>query len=327
MDPPFSWQNISQEEKEERMKLFGENSTARDPTVSRPYDVYMPKAYALSAKEIYNFEVRPDDIWLVTYKKCGTTWTQEILWNIVNNSDKGKRTLPLYERSPFLERQTLFTKHMIAKTAEGKGEKETAKINQLYTSSIEYTSNLSSQRIIKTHLPFEFLPPNVLNTAKVIYVCRNPQDCCVSFYHHVTKIFKDLYEFQGTFDDFAKMFMNGKLEQGNYFFHLKSAWSRRNHPNLKFVWYEDMKKNPIKEVSDLSTFLNTKLSDDDILEIVQYLDFSNVKERASEDKKSFFRKGIVGDGASYFQGEKLREWDEWVARNLEGTDIKFTYRV
>ena len=172
MDTPFSWKNISNEEIEERSKLFGENSTARNPVVSSPYDVYMPRAYTLSAKDIFNFQVRPDDIWIVTYKKCGTTWTQEIVWNIMNNSNKENRTLPLYERSPFLERQTLFSKQMIAKTIEGKDEAEAAKINQLYTSSIEYTSNLSSPRIIKTHLPLCMLPPNICQISKVIYVGR-----------------------------------------------------------------------------------------------------------------------------------------------------------
>merc|ERR1712106_376233 len=44
--------------------------------------------------------------------------------------------------------------------------------------------NAPSPRVIKTHLPFEFLPPKLLDTCKVIFVGRNPKDVCVSSYHH-----------------------------------------------------------------------------------------------------------------------------------------------
>ena len=48
-------------------------------------------------------KVREDDVWVVTYPKCGTTWTQEILWNIVNGVQVERIKEPLFGRSPFLD--------------------------------------------------------------------------------------------------------------------------------------------------------------------------------------------------------------------------------
>ena len=80
---------------------------------------------------------------------------------------------------------------------------------------MEYAKNLPSPRIIKTHLPFEFLPPKLLETCKVIYVGRNPRDTCVSFYHHYLT-FNDDYKFEGSFSDFATLFLEGIVEYGSY---------------------------------------------------------------------------------------------------------------
>ena len=38
------------------------------------------KAMTKVAERIYNFKVRPDDIWIITYPKCGTTWMQVVVF-------------------------------------------------------------------------------------------------------------------------------------------------------------------------------------------------------------------------------------------------------
>ena len=62
----------------------------------------MTKRFLDHADLIYNMKVREDDVWVVTYPKCGTTWTQEIVWNIVNGVQVERIKEPLTERSPFI---------------------------------------------------------------------------------------------------------------------------------------------------------------------------------------------------------------------------------
>ena len=63
----------------------------------------MPRPFERIAQQVYNFQLRDDDIWILSYPKCGTTWTQEMVWQIVNNVDKEAGKQPLYLRSPFFE--------------------------------------------------------------------------------------------------------------------------------------------------------------------------------------------------------------------------------
>ena len=63
------------------------------------------------------------------------------------------------------------------------------------------------------------LPPNLLDTCKVIFVGRTPKDCCVSYYNHHLII--PYYKYIGTFAQFAEPFMEGTLSFGNYWTMLK----------------------------------------------------------------------------------------------------------
>ena len=79
--------------------------------------------------------------------------------------------------------------------------------------------NVTSPRVIKTHLPFEFLPPKLLDTCKVIFVGRNPKDVCVSFYHMHNN--SEDHELQDNFNGFADLFLKEATMFGSYWNMLK----------------------------------------------------------------------------------------------------------
>merc|ERR1712198_522212 len=63
-------------------------------------------ATAEMIKEYKKMKVRENDIWVVTYPKCGTTWTQEMVWQIANNCNF-ENEKKLDERYTFLEIETV----------------------------------------------------------------------------------------------------------------------------------------------------------------------------------------------------------------------------
>ena len=46
-------------------------------------------------EDMYNHPLDPRDVWVVTPPKCGTTWTQEMVWLIANDLDYEGAKSPL----------------------------------------------------------------------------------------------------------------------------------------------------------------------------------------------------------------------------------------
>lgn len=77
----------------------------------------------------------------------------------------------------------------------------------------EETAKLPSPRFLKTHLPMSLLPPNLLDTTKVVYVARDPRDVAVSYYH-LSKLFK-VSEYLGDFKSYWGFFIKDMGESKN----------------------------------------------------------------------------------------------------------------
>jgi hypothetical protein len=55
-------------------------------------------------ERVKNFRVHADDVWIISFPKCGTTWAIEMVWLLVNNLDfERARQIHQNDRAPFIE--------------------------------------------------------------------------------------------------------------------------------------------------------------------------------------------------------------------------------
>ena len=68
-----------------RLKMTGDFDMASGPPYSVLQGMNVPK-FVLQEEldKLKDFQLYPDDVWVVTYPKCGTTWTQQIVRLIKN---------------------------------------------------------------------------------------------------------------------------------------------------------------------------------------------------------------------------------------------------
>ncbi|PNJ33313.1 SULT1A1 isoform 11, partial [Pongo abelii] len=121
-------------------------------------------------------------------------------------------------------------------------------------SGMETLKDTPAPRLLKTHLPLALLPQTLLDQkVKVVYVARNAKDVAVSYYHfyHMAKVHPE----PGTWDSFLEKFMAGEVSYGSWYQHVHEWWElSRTHPVL-YLFYEDMKENPKREIQKILEFV------------------------------------------------------------------------
>lgn len=256
-------------------------------------------------EELKDLALRDDDLWIVSYPKSGSTWTQYIVHLIHNGGiDDGMR---INDAVPWLEAGA-------------------------HDCSIS-VKDLIPPRAFKSHMPYERMPCGLPSATpcKYIYVARNPKDVATSFFYHYRA-----YRIPGMeWKEFIKSFLEGRLAFGNYFDHVLGWWSHKDDKNVLFIKYEDMKRDLVTVITQIATFMGyPNIPQETVREISQKVAFDKMRDNSTVNQSwterhqgtpDFFRKGDIGDWRTHFSPEDSKHFDGIYQNQLRPAGLEFQF--
>jgi hypothetical protein len=201
------------------------------------------------------YEPRPEDVFVVTQMKCGTTWMQQVAYETLmrGNGDIADSDRTMYALSPWIESSR--------------------------SVSIEDAPLIGDERpsrIIKTHFPASLCPYS--RNARYIYVARHPASCfasCIDF------IATNIGTTPPPLPDMEAWFTApDRMWWGTWTDHVRGWWERsRAEANVLFVHFEEMRKDLPAVVRKVADFLGMEpLTDDELERVVEKAGFEYMQQ-------------------------------------------------
>ncbi|TYI44643.1 hypothetical protein ES332_A01G251500v1 [Gossypium tomentosum] len=266
-----------------------------------------------------NFQSQPSDIVICSAPKTGTTWLKSLTFAIVTRTTFDGSTNPLlanlsHDCVPFLEVD-------LAQSSTNRDPKNP---------------------LLATHVPYSSLPRSIIDSScKIVYICRNPKDSFVSFYHFIARRLasKDMKPL--ALEEAFELYCQGVSNYGPYWDHVLGFWKASlDRPNkILFLKYEEMIEDTVLYVKKLADFIGYPFSSEEIKKgsvdkIVSMCSFENLsnlevnksgKHREGTpgviENKIYFRKGKVGDWENYLTPEMAARLDSITLQKLNGSGL------
>jgi hypothetical protein len=245
-------------------------------------------------------------VWLASYPKSGNTWTRTFVHNLVHITSGEIRAQQINELNQFSTGSAslrLFREMLgFAPT-----EKHQDQIAAARSRTQQYIADAVEGLIfLKTHQALVkdrgHVTINFAVTAGAIYIIRNPLDVAISYSHHLGQSIDDTIAFMNLQNAETGTSKKQVYEvYGSWSQHVLS-WTRKPHPAIYVMRYEDMLNQPQKTFGALARHLLFKPSDEQLADAIDRSSFERLREQEEKDgfrerpdgAERFFREGRAG---------------------------------
>jgi aryl sulfotransferase len=214
-----------------------------------------------------NFKFRPDDIVIATYGKSGTTWTQQILGQLIFNGAEG---IDVSHLSPWID------------------------LRVVPPEAIAGLEHLPHRRFVKTHLPVDALVFSP--EAKYLYIGRDGRDAIWSMYNHHANANQAWYDAlndtpglvgerierppSSIHEYYEQWFSKDGYPFWPFWENIRSWWAVRNLPNVKLLHFNTMKADLPGSIREIAKFVDIPIDEKTFPAIVEHCTFDYMKAHA-----------------------------------------------
>jgi len=262
----------------------------------------------------------PTDIVVVDPFKAGTTWTQRIVQQILDNGEEPAAGLS--EASPWLDSSWGDHAAMLRVLREQRERRQ--------------------RRVIKSHLPADAVP--IDPRAHYIFVGRNGKDIGISFHNYLAHFSADtmaaINRIHASWSgDPSRLviprdmqeFFDLWLDRDGYdccdlFDVVRSWWLHRDQPNVLLVHYQELLHDLPAQVALIARFIGADPAQLRMNAIVEHCSFGYMRARAEHlvpfggahmtEPKAFFQKGPARDFRTELRPDQIERFDRKALEKL-----------
>jgi hypothetical protein len=161
---------------------------------------------------------------------------------------------------------------------------------------------------------------------------RDPKDVCVSGYHFLKAlVFGPLAP---SVEHWVKSMFSDHTAYP-WAEHLASYWTVRHEPNVLFLTYEGMRKNPAGTVRKLADFMGVALTADELQSVIHQSSFDEMRRADGKfepgqilpwtEPRAMMRAGQSGRSGELLTPAQQRFIDDWCRAELTRLGCDFPY--